>query len=165
MIKQVTLCLCLTATLNSTFAQSHSDAVTEHQSEQHSEGYFEVIASIINANSLDADEGSVGNEFHLTYWFNHRFASGVSITTKLEEEGLLYDTAIIGSWSPAKWMTTNVGPNFSWANPHREFGVSLYLEVEINFFVINEIHIGPVIGMLAGSENEWTHGFHLGFEF
>lgn len=133
--------------------------------EQHSKGYFEIITSIINAYSLEEDEGSVGNEFHLTYWFNDQFGSGLSITTKLIEDGLLYDTAIIGSWSPLKWVTANVGPNFSWANKHREFSLSAYLEIEINFFVIDQIHIGPVLGGLIGEEKELTHGFHFGFEF
>ena len=164
-MKQLALSLCLVLLANYTFAQSHE--VHEISTKQHNgnKGYFEVITSIINASSLETDEGNVGNEFHLTYWFNHRLGSGVSITTKLEEGGLLYDTAIIGSWSPAKWLTTNLGPNFSWANEHREFGVSAYAEIEINFFVIDQIHIGPIIGTLVGSESELTHGFHFGFEF
>lgn len=161
LIRSVTICLCLLVATESALAQSHMDT----PSEQHGDGYFEVVASIINANSFAGEEGNVGNEFHFTYWFNHRFASGLSLTTKLQEGGLLYDTAIIGSWSPVKWLTTNAGPNFSWANDHRDFGVSLYLEAEFNLFVIDQIHIGPVIGMLAGDEEEWTHGFHLGFEF
>mgnify|MGYP001803696840 CR=1 FL=1 len=148
---------------NYTFAQTHT--VNEASTKHHNEGYFEVIASIINTNSFEEDEGNVGNELHLTYWFNHKLGSGLSLTTKLDEDELLYDTAIIGSWSIAKWITANAGPNFSWASEHREFGVSAYLEVEINFFVIDQIHIGPVVGILAGSENEFTHGFHLGFEF
>ncbi|MEL6141965.1 MAG: hypothetical protein AAFU67_10140 [Bacteroidota bacterium] len=166
LIKQLTLSLCLLLLANYNFAQTHE--VHELSTEQHgnNEGYFEVIASIINVISLEGDEGNIGNEFHLTYWFNHQLGSGVSITTKLEEDdGLLYDTALIGSWSPLKWMTANLGLNFSWANEHREFAISAYAEIEINFFVIDQIHIGPIIGTLIGSESELTHGFHLGFEF
>ncbi|MEM8565416.1 MAG: hypothetical protein AAGF85_03085 [Bacteroidota bacterium] len=165
LIKQLTLSLCFLLLGNYTFAQAHG--VHESSTQQHDDnkGYFEVIASIINVISLEGGEGSIGNEFHLTYWFNHQFGSGVSLTTKLEEEGLLYDTALIGSWSPLKWMTANLGPNFSWAGEHREFAISAYAEIEINFFVIDQIHIGPIIGTLIGSESELTHGFHLGFEF
>ncbi|MEM6397807.1 MAG: hypothetical protein AAF741_15770 [Bacteroidota bacterium] len=144
-------------------AQAHDNHETPL--EQHSRGYFEVIASIINSNSLEEDEGNVGNEFHLTYWFNGKLGTGLSLTTKLAEDELLYDTSIIGSWSIAKSITFNAGPNFSWAGEHREFGVSAYAEAEINFFVIDQIHIGPILGVLAGDENEFTHGFHLGFEF
>lgn len=164
-ITKTTLLFCLLLFSNFSFSQSHETQQNHATKNKHNQGFFEVIASIINANSIEEDEGSIGNEFHLTYWFNHRFGSGLSVTTKVQEDGLLYDTAIIGSWSPAKWLTTNLGPNFSWANEHREFGISAYAEVEINFFVIEEIHIGPVIGALVGDENEFTHGFHLGFEF
>ncbi len=162
-VKLFALNLSLLFFANYAFSQTH----TEHKAEtkDHNEGYFEVIASIVNANSFKEDEANIGNELHLTYWFNRRLGGGLSLTTKLHEEELLYDTAIIGSWSIAKWITANVGPNFSWASEHRDFGVSAYVEVEINFFVIDQIHIGPVLGMLGGSENEFTHGFHLGFEF
>ncbi|MEN0003001.1 MAG: hypothetical protein AAF798_02615 [Bacteroidota bacterium] len=161
-MKQIILILCVTVGTNPIFSQTHNAV---GHTEPTNEGYFEVIASIINANAFDGEGGNVGNEFHLTYWFNHQLGTGVSLTTKLHEGELLYDTAIIGSWSIAKWITFNAGPNFSWAGEHREFGVSAYAEVEINFFVIDQIHIGPVVGILAGSEDEFTHGFHLGFEF
>ncbi|MEM8900008.1 MAG: hypothetical protein AAGC85_17970, partial [Bacteroidota bacterium] len=85
----------------------------EHSTQQN-EGYFEVIGSIINSHALEESEGTIGNELHLTYWFNSHLGAGVSLTTKLHKEDLWYDTAIIGSWSPVKWLTTNLGPNFSW---------------------------------------------------
>lgn len=132
---------------------------------QQNEGYFEVIGSIINSHSLEENEGTIGNELHITYWVNRQLGAGVSLTTKLHEEDLWYDTAVIGSWSPVKWVTTNLGPNFSWEAKGRDFAVSAYFEVEINIFIIDQIHIGPVLGTLAGEESELTHGFHLGFEF
>lgn len=142
-------------------AQVHAP---QKQQPEQIEKYIEVITSIINAHSLEENEGSIGNELHLTYWFRKGLGAGLSLTAKVRETELIYDIALIGSWSPVKWLTTNLGPNLSWEGNERDFGVSAYLEVEINLHVIDKIHIGPVIGTLVGHESELTHGFHLGFE-
>ncbi|MEM6633416.1 MAG: hypothetical protein AAF694_27330 [Bacteroidota bacterium] len=142
-------------------AQAHA---TQEQRPEHSEKYVEIITSIINAHSLEENEGSIGNELHVTYWFQKGLGAGISLTAKVKETKLLYDIALIGSWSPAKWITTNIGPNLSWEGRERDFGVSAYIEVEINLHVVDKIHIGPVVGTLLGQESELTHGFHLGFE-
>ncbi|MEM9887365.1 MAG: hypothetical protein AAF849_15835, partial [Bacteroidota bacterium] len=87
-IKQVAISMCLMALANYAFTQSHTMAEGEAPAEEQSNGYFEIITSIINAYSFEEDEGNVGNEFHLSYWLQHGLGIGLSITTKLQQEGL-----------------------------------------------------------------------------
>lgn len=163
--KYISLLIILTLLLSTNYAFSQTHPEHEIIIEESKGGYFELVTSIINSHSFNEDEVNTANELHALYWFNHRLGGGLSLTSKLHEGELLYDTAIIGSWSIAKWLTFNVGTNFSWAGEHRDFGVSLYAELEFNIYIIDQIHVGPVIGMLGGSEDEFTHGFHIGFEF
>lgn len=147
-------------------AQHHESE--EHKDSHHSgkeKGIYEIITSVIGAYSFEHEEWTPGTEFHFTYWFNHTWGTGVSYTAKYEEEETLSDIALLGSWSPNRWLTLNAGPNFALASEHREFALLLYAEAEVNVRLTEWFHFGPVFGTLLGDESEGSVGFHLGFEF
>lgn len=110
-------------------AQSSDEHSTKSEKE---EPVIELIASGIYAYSFEHEEGVLGTEIHLTYWFNHEWGSGLSYTAKYEEEENLHDIALLGSWNPTHWLTLNVCPNFGLSGDHRDFEVSAYTEAEIN---------------------------------
>jgi len=126
---------------------------------------IELITSGIYAYSLEEEEGVNGIEIHLTNWFNHTWGSGLSFTSKFEEDETLHDIALLGSWVPVSWLTLNAGPNFGLAGERREFEVSAYTEFEINIRATEWFHFGPIVGSIIGNNSEISGGFHLGFEF
>ncbi|MDW3652850.1 MAG: hypothetical protein R8P61_37570 [Bacteroidia bacterium] len=147
------------------FAQEHDKSEKTHQAE----GAWEIVFSglhFFQPGSEAAEERLWGNELHLTYWFNHHWALGVGYTLKYEEAGELgHELALIGSYKPAKWITFNAGPNFTLGNEEESLTVSAYIESEINIFIGNHFHLGPVIGGLLGEHAEMFSGIHLGYEF
>ena len=146
-------------------AQDHSSS----QKLQEEKGAWEVVFSTLNffeVGSEAAGERLWGNELHLTYWFNHHWALGVGYTLKYEEGGELgNELALIGSYKPVKWITFNGGPNFTPDNEEESLSVSAYIESEINIFIGDHFHLGPVIGGLLGEHSEIFSGLHLGYEF
>ena len=146
--------------LNQIFAQHE-----EHHGDEKDRGIYEIITSGIYAYSFEHQEGTGGTEVHFTYWFNHTYGSGLSYTTKFEHDETLHDIALLGSWNPKRWVTLNVGPNFSLKADHREFSLSAYAESEINIRPNEWFHFGPILGTILGNESELTSGFHIGFEF
>ncbi len=142
---------------------------TEHQEEDHhhkkDHGIYELITSGIFAYHFAHQEGAIGTEVHFTYWFDHTYGSGLSYTAKFEEEETVHDIAVLGSWNPTRWVTLNVGPNFSLPGDHRDFALSGYAESEFNIRPTDWFHFGPIIGTILGRASELSAGFHLGFEF
>lgn len=143
-------------------AQTESE---HHDTEKKEKGIYEIITSGIYAYSFEHEEGVVGTEVHLTYWFNHTWGSGLSYTAKFEEGETLHDIALLGSMNPTRWITLNIGPNFALSSDHREFELGFYAESEFNIRPTDWFHFGPVIGTVVSENTEGTIGFHLGFEF
>jgi len=162
MKEQIIICLWLLT--SSMFLHSQSDEKHKEQIESENP-VLEFISSGIYVTSFKNSENAFGTEFHLTYWFNHKWGGGLSYTAKFEEEETLSDVALLGSWNPASWITINLGPNFGFSGEHRDFEVSAYTEVEVNIRPKEWIHFGPVIGTVIGRNSEIAFGVHLGFEF
>ncbi len=137
----------------------------EHHDSEEESGIYELITSAIYAYSFEHEEGAAGAEVHLTYWFTHKWGTGLSFTSKFEEEETLYDIALLGSMNPASWVTINAGPNFGFSGEHREFELGAYAEAEINIRPTEWFHFGPVVGTVLSKNTEFTVGFNLGFEF
>jgi hypothetical protein len=137
----------------------------EGHHEAKNKGIYEIITSGTYVYSFEHDEGVIGTEIHLTYWFTHKWGAGLSYTSKFEEEEVLNDIALLASINPAGWLTLNAGPNFGLSGDHREFSLGAYIETEINVRPTEWFHFGPVLGAVFSEESEGTLGFHLGFEF
>ena len=138
----------------------------EHDALENSEDLrWEAIVSGIYSYSFEEEETVFGNEFHLTYWITHKWGTGLSYTLKYEDDEILHDIAVLGSWNPVKWMTCNTGPNFEFEGEHRDFGVSFYFELEFNIRLTHWFHFGPIAGTLLGGNSEISTGMHIGFEF
>ena len=147
------------------YAQEHSGSEKSHKAE----GAWEIVFSglyFFEPGSEASEESIWGNELHLTYWFNHHWALGVGYTLKYEEAGERgHEVALIGSYKPVKWITINGGPNFTPGTEEESLSVSAYIESELNFFIGDHFHLGPVIGGLLGEHAEIFSGLHLGYEF
>ncbi|MEO1216844.1 MAG: hypothetical protein AAFY45_25195 [Bacteroidota bacterium] len=147
------------------FAQEHKNSESNHANE----GAWEIVFSTLHffePGSEAAQESLWGNELHLTYWFDHHWALGLGYTLKYEKEGKFgNELALIGSYKPVKWITFNGGPNFTPGNEEESLSVSAYIESEINIFIGDHFHLGPVIGGLLGEHAEIFSGLHLGYEF
>lgn len=146
----------------SMYAQ-HQENIEEEEEEE--KPVIEIITSGIYSSSLKDDESAYGTEIHLTYWYTKEWGGGLSYTAKFEEEETLHDIALLGSWNVTRWMTLNVGPNFSLSGEERDFEVSGYAEAEGNFRLSEWFHFGPVTGIILGENSEIILGMHLGFEF
>jgi hypothetical protein len=136
-----------------------------HNKEKKETGIFEIITSGIYAYSFEHEEGLFGTEIHLTYWFTHKWGSGVSYTAKFEDKEALHDIALLASMNPTKWITLNLGPNFALSTKHRDFELGFYTESEINIRLTEWFQFGPVLGAVFSENTEGSLGFHLGFEF
>jgi len=145
----------------------------EHHHEESKEPGWETIVSGVSFFHLDEEshdeEGvNVGTELHLTYWFTHTWALGVGYTHVFtHEKGAGDELALIASYKPAPWITVNSGPNLTLASESGKFSpqLSAYLEAEINIFIGDSFHLGPVAGGLIGKKLEAFAGIHLGYEF
>ena len=144
--------------LNAQTEEAHHDAEKE-------KGIYEIIASGIYAYSFEHEEGIGGTELHFTYWFTHKWGAGLSYTAKFAAEETLNDIALLGSVNPTRWITLNGGLNFALPGDHREFGLGLYAETEINIRLTETFHLGPILGVVLSEASEGTMGFHVGFEF
>lgn len=144
--------------------------LTQHDEDHHGEeehgGVYEVIISGIRAFEPETKEGAFGTEVHFTYWFNHTWGTGLSYTLRYSHEILKNDLALLGSWNATKWLTLNVGPNFSLPNDEQDHIVpGLYLESEVNIRPTPWFHFGPVLGSVYSEHLELSAGVHIGFEF
>jgi len=137
-------------------------ASKEHGKEK---GIYEIITSGIYNYSPESKHGNFGSEFHFTYWFNHNWGTGLSYTAIFEEDLLVNEIALLGSWNPAKWCTLNVGPNFTLPNDHNNLELGAYGEIEFNIRPVKWVHFGPVLGTVIGHTVHFNIGYHLGFEF
>lgn len=137
----------------------------EHHAHKKEKGIYEIITSGIYAYSFAHEEWVPGTEVHFTYWFDHSYGTGLSYTAKFDQDETLHDIALLASWNPTRWITLNVGPNFSIPSDHRDFLFSAYTEAEFNIRPTEWFHFGPVLGAILGKESELAGGFHLGFEF
>ena len=145
------------------FSQHESSEVEgEHKKDK---GIYEMIGSGIYSYSPAHKTGVAGAEIHFTYWFDHTWGTGLSYTAKFEEDEVLNEIAILGSWNPLNCMTVNVGPNLVLPTKHDGYSFGAYFETEFNIRPTQWFHFGPVIGGVYGHEFELNLGMHIGFEF
>ena len=137
----------------------------ERESSESGESTYEIIVSGIYAYNLEEEKGLPGAELHFTYWFNRHWGAGATYIAKFEEEEVLSDIALLGSWNPSRLFTINAGPNFGFKAEKRDFEVSLYVEGELNIRPAEWFLFGPNLGFLAGNSSEIATGIHVGFEF
>ena len=156
-------CIFFSVVTNAQMEQDHPSS--EHNDSEEESGIYEIITSGIYSYSFEHDEGVIGTEVHLTYWFTHKWAGGFSYTAKYEEEETLHDFALLFGMNPNSWITINAGPNFAFEGKNREFELGAYGEIEINVRPTEWFHFGPVIGTVIGENTEGSVGIHIGFEF
>ncbi|MFT5860729.1 MAG: hypothetical protein ACI865_002843 [Flavobacteriaceae bacterium] len=152
-------CFALFATAS--FSQ-HENEEASHDKER---GIYEIIASAIYSYSPEHKEGVTGAELHFTYWFNHKWGTGLSYTAKFEDAETINEIALLGSWNPVNWMTVNIGPNIVLPTKHDGHSLGAYFETEFNIRPTKWFHFGPVLGAVYGHQFEINTGVHIGFEF
>lgn len=126
---------------------------------------YEIVASGIYAYNFEEEAGLPGAELHFTYWFTPKWGAGAIYVAKFDEDEVLSDVALLGSWNPSRWLTVNSGPNFGLKGESREFELSLFLEGELNIRPTESFLFGPNLGFLVGNSPEIAVGIHFGFEF
>lgn len=156
---------CLSIILSFGALVLHAQEASESTEEDIEESKYEIITSGIYAYNLEEEIGIPCLELHFTYWFNRKWGAGATYIAKFDEEELLSDIALLGSWNPSRLMTVNAGPNFGLKGESRDFELSLYVEGELNIRPAEWFLFGPNLGFLLGQSPEIATGVHVGVEF
>lgn len=137
------------------------------QEKQEEKGVWELSLSPIFSYVPSLSEGLVKSEFHVTYWFTHKWGGGVSYTHKfIDGTEINDDIALIGSYNVTKYLMINLGLNYTIPKEGGESGiVGFYNEAEINFRPNKWLSFGPLVGSVISKRTELYTGAHISFEF